>query len=119
MAKKAKYRLEEQEKEEAFRFPDFDERRFLAHEYEQSVATVIAVLLAVVLAAVSWGLERSALPIVLPWVLGFVGVIGGPFVIRSVRPLASEYTKGDWGWLILTVLLGWLGFWFLLVELLP
>ena len=121
MAKKAKQRLAEEERYETFRFPDFDERKFLAHEYEQSVATVLAVLLAAVLGAVSWAIDRmigsASSFLEVPWILGFAGVVAGPYIIRMLRPLSAEYTKGDWAWLILTTFMGWLGIWFLLADL--
>ena len=121
MAKKAKQRLAEEEKYETFRFPEFDERKFLAHEYEQSIATALAVLLALLLGAVSWEIDRVVGPnsglLEVPWIVGFLGVVSGPYVIRTLRPLAGEYTKGDWAWLILTTFMGWLGIWFLLADL--
>jgi hypothetical protein len=121
MAKKAKHKLAEDEKFEAFQFPDFDERKFLDHEYEQSIATAIAVLLAIALAAICWELDRLMGStqgfLEVPWIVGLAGVVAGPFLIRSLRPLADDYTKGDWAWLILTTFMGWLGVWFLLADL--
>ncbi|MCI4357910.1 MAG: hypothetical protein L3J95_01970 [Thermoplasmata archaeon] len=119
MAKKARRKLEEEEAHEAFRFPDFDERAFLAHEYEQTIATVLAVLFAVGLAAMGWALDHTGLTAAVPWILGFAGVFATPFVIRTVRPRSEEYTKGDWAWIILTTFFGWLGIWFLLLNLFP
>ncbi len=118
MAKKAKRKLEEEE-EPAFRFPDFDERKFLAHEYEQSIATALAIALALLFAVVSWGLDRAGAPSALAPALGFLGVLAAPFVVRAARPRSGEYTKGDWAWLFLTTFFGWLGLWFLLLNLVP
>ncbi|HEV2231369.1 MAG TPA: hypothetical protein VGV64_02710 [Thermoplasmata archaeon] len=119
MAKKGKKRLEEQEELRAFRFPDFDERKFVAHEYEQSIATAIAVGFALALALASWEIDRTGLPGILPPVLGLLGIVALPGVLRRLRPLSTDYTRGDWFWLILTGLLGWLGLWFLLLNLVP
>ena len=121
MAKKAKRRLADEEKYDAFQFPEFDERKFLAHEYEQSIATAIVIVLAVLLAAISWAIDRTIGPnstlLSVPWVVGVAGVVAAPYVIRMLRPLSGDYTKGDWFWLILTTFMGWLGFWFLLTDL--
>jgi hypothetical protein len=121
MAKKAKRKLAEDEKFETFQFPEFDERKFLEHEYEQSIATVLAVAIAIGLAVVGWAVDRAiganSPYLEVPWVIGVAGVVACPYVIRAVRPLAGEYTKGDWGWLILTTFMGWLGIWFLLADL--
>jgi hypothetical protein len=119
LAKKARHKLEEAEEEAAFRFPDFDERKFLAHEYEQSMATVLAIAFAVGLAALSWAIVRSGITAAVPWVLGFAGVIGTPFAVQSLRARSAEYTKGDWAWIILTTFFGWLGLWFLFLNLFP
>jgi hypothetical protein len=121
MAKKAKRKLAEDEKFDEFRFPEFDERKFLSYEYEQSIATAIAVGLAILLAGISWEIDRvigaNSPYLEVPWVIGVAGVVAAPFLIRTVRPLASEYKTGDWAWLILTTFMGWLGIWFLLADL--
>ncbi|HEV2519681.1 MAG TPA: hypothetical protein VGX00_03560 [Thermoplasmata archaeon] len=118
MAKKARRRIEAEAEAEAFHFPDFDERKFLSHEYEQSIATTLAVFLAVGLAVLSWALDHTSLATAVPWILGFAGVFAAPFVIRTLRPRSDEYTRGDWAWIILTTFFGWLGIWFLLLNLL-
>jgi hypothetical protein len=118
MAKKARRKLDGEEDEpEVFRFPDFDERKFLAHEYEQSVATAMAVGLAVALAAMGYALDQTGLTPAVPWILGVAGVFAAPFVIRTVRTKSDEYTKGDWAWIVLTTFFGWLGLWFLFLNL--
>jgi hypothetical protein len=119
VAKKARRKSEADEEEEAFRFPDFDERKFLAHEYEQSIATGLAVGLSVAIASMAWELDRTPLTTAVPWILGFAGVFASPFIIRTVRPRADEYTKGDWAWIVLTTFFGWLGIWFLFLNLFP
>ncbi len=119
MAKKARYKVEEKEEAEAFHFPDFDERKFLAHEYEQSIATVVSLSFGVGLAALSWAIDRAGLPGALPWGLGLLGVVLAPFGVQRLRVRSSEYTKGDWAWLILTVFFSWLGLWFLFLNLWP
>lgn len=119
MAKKARRKIEEQEEAEAFHFPDFDERKFLSHEFEQSIATAVSLAFGVGLAAFSWGIDRAGLPGALPWGLGFLGVVLAPFGVRRLRIRSGEYTKGDWAWLVLTVFFSWLGLWFLFLNLWP
>ena len=119
MAKKARRRLEEAEEEEAFRFPDFDERKILAHEYEQSFATAFAVVFAVLLGLMGWALDRTSIATAVPWLIGFFGVVATPFVRRMLRPRSGEYSKGDWAWIVLTTCFGWLGLWFLFLNLFP
>ena len=117
MAKKAKRKLEEDEAFASFQFPEFDEKKFIAHEFEQSWAIAIAFLLSVVLGAISYLLDRTSLPLVVPVVVGIALVATSPFLLQRLRPLADEYTKGDWAGLILTEFFGWLGIWFLLLNL--
>jgi hypothetical protein len=119
VAKKARRKIEEAEERDAFQFPDFDERKFLAHEYEQSIATAAVVGWAILLAAVAWETDHLRLPTVVGWVAGLIGVVAVPFYIGGIRPLSTEYTKGDWGWLILTAFMGWIGLWFLFLNLFP
>ena len=117
MAKKAKKRLEEDEVYASFKFPDFDERKFIHHEFEQSWAIAIAFGFAVVLAAVCYSLDRMGLPLVVPALLGVLLLISSPFIVQRLRPLAHEYTKGDWAGILMTVFFGWLGFWFLFLDI--
>ena len=119
MAKKVKKKLEEDEEARSFTFPEFDVPGFLKHEFEQSAATLIAVLLSVVLALVCFGLDRTILPVVVPLGVGIALIVASPFVIMRLRPDTSGYTKGDWAGLIVTELFGWLGVWFLLLNLIP
>ena len=117
MAKKAKRKLEEDEVYASFRFPTFDERKFIDHELEQSWAIAIAFVLAVGLASLSYLLDRAGLPLVVPAVLGVILIVSSPFLVLRLRPLAHEYTKGDWAGILLTVFFGWLGLWFLFLDL--
>ena len=43
---------------------------------------------------------------------------GSPILIQRLRPKASEYTRGEWAGLILLEFFGWVGFWFLLSDVL-
>ncbi|MCI4317914.1 MAG: hypothetical protein L3J96_05190 [Thermoplasmata archaeon] len=119
MAKKAKRKLEEDEANASFEFPEFDERKFIVHEFEQSWAIAIAFALSGLLGALSYLIDRVNLPLIFPVVVGVGLVALSPFLILRIRPLASEYTKGDWAGLILTEFFGWLGIWFLLLNVLP
>ena len=117
MAKKAKRKAEE-EAEAAFEFPEFDERGFLAHEFEQFYATVLAFALGFVVGAVAYLVGTASPSFFLPLGVGVVGTAAGAFAIRRIRPGSSEYTRGDWATLILLIFFGFLGFWLLLADLL-
>jgi hypothetical protein len=117
MAKKARQKAKE-DAEEAFEFPEFELKKFLTHEYEQTFATAIVVMLAVALAVLAFLLDRTGLPVVLPVILGIAVVAFSPFVVQRLRPAARDYTKGDWAGLMLTETFGWLGLWFLLLNVL-
>ncbi|MCI4322071.1 MAG: hypothetical protein L3K18_08505 [Thermoplasmata archaeon] len=118
MAKKARRKLDEDTPETRFQFPDFEVEKFLRHEFEQTFATMLAIGLAVALAVVSWALDRAGLPYVVPAAIGVAVIAFSPFLIQRLRPAAEEYTKGDWVGLILTEAFGWLGIWFLLLDVL-
>ncbi|HKV89877.1 MAG TPA: hypothetical protein VJQ43_01625 [Thermoplasmata archaeon] len=118
MAKKARRRLDEEQEANAFEFPEFDVTKFLRHEYEQTAATGIAIGLAVALGFLSWALDRAGLPYVVAAVVGLAVVAFSPYLFQRVRPASEEYTKGDWVGLILTELFGWLGLWFLFLQVL-
>jgi hypothetical protein len=123
MAKKARRRLEETEAVVSFEFPTFDERGFVRHELEQTVATGFAFALAVLLAVLSFALDRVIAPtgqailqVALPVLLSISVVIASPILWARLRPAASEYRRGDWASLILLEMFGWLGLWFLLTD---
>jgi|GEM_PF-400114 len=124
MAKKKKI---EEEDEVGFEFPEFDEAAFVQHESEQTYATLLALLFAIVLAIVSFAIDWVARgapvggtdPLVfVPPVLGVAVLIASPFVIGRLRPASSEYTKGDWASLLLIEIFGWIGIWFVLTDVL-
>lgn len=115
MAKKARRKLEEDEEYKGFRFPEFDEKKFLAHEFEQSIAGAIAIVLAIGLGFACWALDRVA-PVFVAPLVGVAGLAVSPLLIQRLRPLSAEYTRGEWAGLIAMELFGWLGIWFLLVD---
>jgi hypothetical protein len=119
VAKKAKRKLEEDEEYNSFQFPEFDDRKFLAHEFEQTYATVIAFAIAGVMAVAAYLVDRTALPSVLAVAVAIGILLAAPFVIQRLRPLSTEYTKGDWAGLIVMMVFGWLGLWFVLLNVLP
>jgi hypothetical protein len=119
MAKKARRRLEEDEEFHSFQFPRFDDEQFLAHEFEQTYATAIAFALAGGMAVVSYLIDRANLPAVLALAAAIAILVASPFLIQRLRPLSSEYTKGDWAGLIVMMIFGWLGLWFVLLNVLP
>lgn len=124
MAKKARKRLEEEAEASAFEFPEFDTEGFLRHEFEQSIATGLALILAVALGVVSFLLTHllaGPAPLfegVVPAVVGIAVVAGSPALIGRLRSASDEYTKGDWVSLLLIEIFGWIGIWFLLTDVL-
>ena len=119
MAKKVRKKLEEEKELQSFEFPIFDEGRFIVHELEQSLATVLALVLMISIAVLSWLINYVGLPWYLPPVLG-IGVIAfSPVLIQRLRPPSHDYTRGEWATLIMLQFFGWLGLWFLLLDVLP
>jgi predicted tellurium resistance membrane protein TerC len=121
----AKKKKLESEDEVGFEFPEFDEGAFIAHETEQTVATVIALGVAILLAVVSFAIDSVAGghavggtdPLVfVPPLVGVAVIIASPFVIGRLRPASTDYTKGDWASLLLIEIFGWLGIWFVLTD---
>ena len=119
MAKKAVRKLEEEEEARSFDFPTFDEAKFVAHEFEQSYATGIAIGLAAVFGVLSYLIERATAPGIVAAVVGIALIAFSPFLYPRLRPLAGEYTRGEWAGLLVTELFGWMGIWFLLLNVLP
>ncbi|MCI4330422.1 MAG: hypothetical protein L3K19_01055 [Thermoplasmata archaeon] len=119
MAKKAKRRLEEDEEYKSFQFPEFDDQKFLDHEFEQTYATAIAFGLVGLMAVASYLVDRAQVPAILAVFAALAILVAAPFLIQRVRPLSSDYTKGDWAGLIVIMLFGWLGLWFVLLNVLP
>jgi hypothetical protein len=115
VAKKVRPKTEEEAA--GFEFPVFDEHKFVHHEFEQTMATLIAFGLSMVLAVASYLLGRLNLTFVLPLIAGLAGIVFSPSIVQRLRPLASEYTRGEWAGLILLELFGWLGVWFLLTDI--
>jgi hypothetical protein len=118
MAKKGKRKLDEAGEIKPFEFPEFDERKFLRHEFEQTIATAMAITIAVGLGFLSWAMDRAGLPLVVPVVASIAVVVFSPYLFQRLRELSADYTKGDWAGLILTETFGWLGIWFLLIDVL-
>lgn len=125
MAKKARKKLEEDAEISSFQFPEFDERTFIAHEFEQTIATGFAVALAVGLAGLSFALDRGlsaysqpTLQWLVPLAVSIVVIAISPLIILRLREGSPEYTRGDWASVILLEIFGWLGFWFLFSDVL-
>jgi hypothetical protein len=116
MAKKARRKLEEAA-EPPFEFPVFDAQAFLRHEFEMTTATTIALFVAVLLGLLSWALGVVGLPWFVPVLLSIAIIAAVPVVLTRLREEAKSYTKGDWVGLFLMEIFGWLGFWFLFVNL--
>jgi hypothetical protein len=125
VAKKARKKLEEDAEVGSFQFPEFDERSFIAHEFEQTIATGFAVAIAVGLAALSFGIDRGlsaysqpTLQWLVPLAVSIAVIAFSPLIVQRLRPNAPEYTRGDWASVILLEVFGWLGFWFLFTDVL-
>ena len=119
MAKKVRRNPEEEDPEKSFQFPPFDQQAFLNREFEQGRAMWIAVGFAGLLGGLSYLINRLGLLLVLPIVLGITVVALSPFLIQRLRAKARKYTRGEWAGLILLELFGWLGIWFLLLNVFP
>ncbi|HXW67532.1 MAG TPA: hypothetical protein VEL82_06640 [Thermoplasmata archaeon] len=118
MAKKARRKLEEEE-EEAFEFPVFDEAAFARKEFELGTGLILAGLLTVILGVLGWILTASGLPWFAPLVVGLAVIAASPFLIGRLRTLSSQFTKGDWAGLIVLEFFGFLALWFLLLNIAP
>jgi len=118
MAKKVRRKLEEEEAA-AFEFPVFDEVGFVTKEYELMGGVTVASVIAVALGLVGWAMSVVGLPWYPPFLVGLVGIIGSPYLIRRVRARSLLYTKGDWAGLLVLEFFGWLALWFVLVNVSP
>jgi hypothetical protein len=116
MAKKARRKVEEAA-EPPFEFPVFDSKAFLAHEFEMTTATTVALIVAVLLGLLSLTLGLVGLPWFVPVVLALAVIAAVPVVLPRIHEAAATYTKGDWATIFLMEIFGWLGFWFLFVNL--
>jgi len=115
MAKKARKKGEE---EEAFEFPEFDERAFLRHEFGQFYATMLAFAFGVIDGAAAWAVGDASQSVLVAFGAGVALVVGAAYAIRRIRADATDYTRGDWASLIALMFFSFLGIWFLLADLL-
>lgn len=95
--------------------------KFIAHEVEQTFATGFALIVAVLLGAVSFAIDKaiggtSFGPFV-PIPVGIAVIVLSPWLLQRLRTGKPEYTRGDWATVILMELFGWLGIWFVLTNL--
>lgn len=116
MAKKARRKVEEAA-DPPFEFPVFDSATFLAHEFEMTIATTIALIVAILLGLESWALGVVGLPWYAPVVLSIAIIAVTPLLLSRLRDETKLYTKGDWAAMFLMEIFGWLGFWFLFANL--
>lgn len=117
MAKKAVRRLEEDDEYRNFEFPEFDEGKFLRHEFEQTYATLLAFVFAIAIGFASFAVTRTALGALAGFAIGLVLIVATPYLVQRLRPSSSEYTRGEWAALLLLEIFGWLGVWFLATDL--
>lgn len=118
MAKKARRKLEDEE-EDAFEFPVFDEAGFIKKEFELTYALALAGVITVLLGVLGWVMTVVGIPWPGALAIGALLVALSPFLIRRLRPQSSTYTKGDWAGLLACEFFGWLAIWFVLLNLSP
>jgi hypothetical protein len=118
VAKKVRKKTDELEEYRSFQFPSFDESRFLTHEFDQMAGTLAAISIAVGLGIASFFITHIGIPYV-PVVLALVVVIFSPSLIRRIHRPVTPFTKGEWAGFFLMEIFGWLGIWFLLLNLYP
>jgi hypothetical protein len=118
MAKKARRKLEDEE-EEAFEFPVFDEKGFATKEFELGSGLLLVGLITVVIGLVSWVISTLGVTVWVPLGLGILVIALSPFLIQRLRTLSTLYTKGDWAGLLAMEFFGWFAIWFLLLNLAP
>jgi hypothetical protein len=123
MAKKVKKKLEEDDEYKAFHFPEFDVRGFIHHELEQTSANVVAFFLAIGMSVVSWYLTFYGMGIglgsafsAIAIIVGILGAVSLPFLIRWLREKSTEYRTGDWAAIIALYIFLWLGLWSLFLN---
>jgi predicted metal-binding membrane protein len=115
MAKKAKRKLEEEE-EEAFEFPVFDDAAFVKKEFALATGLGIASGFAVGVGLIAFGLTLAGLQWWAPFALGILLTAATPFLLRRIQSQSSQFTKGDWVGLIFLVFFGYLAIWLVLVD---
>jgi len=118
MAKKVRRKLEEEE-EDAFEFPVFDEVAFATKEFELTWALLLASVVCILIGVLSWALSVKGLYWYEVFPLGLVLIAVSPYLIGRLRAKSSLYTKSDWTGLIALEFFGWLALWFVLMNLSP
>ena len=118
MAKKVRKKPDELDEYRTFQFPSFDEQRFLTHEFDQMAGTLAAISIAVGLGIASFFITHLGIDYV-PIALAVVVTFLSPYLIRRIHRPVTPFTKGEWAGFFLMELFGWLGIWFLLLNLWP
>ncbi|MGA7922898.1 MAG: hypothetical protein WCA77_02860 [Thermoplasmata archaeon] len=119
MAKKVRKKPDEEAEFRNFQFPEFDEAKFYRHEFDQTYATVAAIAVALLLGVVSYLVDTVGFLLFVPPILGIAGVAFSPWLIQRVHVPQTPFTKGEWAGLFLLEIFGWLGVWFLLLNVFP
>lgn len=118
MAKKVRKKPDELEEYRSFHFPEFNEGQFLTHEFDQMSGTLASIAIAAGLGVASFFISHIGIPYV-PIVLAIVVVFFSPMLIRRIHRPTTPFTKGEWAGFFLMEIFGWLGIWFLLLNLYP
>jgi hypothetical protein len=116
MAKKARKKLEEEE-EQAFEFPVFDEQGFATKEFELGSGLLLVGIITIAIGLVSWAISTLGVTVWVPLGIGVLVIVLSPFLIQRLRTRSSLYTKGDWAGLLALEFFGWFALWFLLLNL--
>ncbi|HTW39385.1 MAG TPA: hypothetical protein VMF04_00790 [Thermoplasmata archaeon] len=116
MAKKARRKLEEEE-EQSFEFPVFDEKSFATKEFELGSGLILVGIITIGIGLLSWAISTIGVTVWVPLAIGIFVIILSPFLIRRFRRMSTLYTKGDWAGLIALEFFGWFALWFLLLNL--
>ena len=116
MAKKVRRKPDEEAEEKAFDFPVFDKTAFASKEFQLTWAVVLGAVVAVVLGAFGSFCTGSHLPWYVPFPVGFLLVLLSPWLFGWVLPSSTTFTKGDWAGVVALEFFGFLGVWFVLVN---
>jgi len=118
VAKKVRRKLEEEE-EDAFEFPTFDEAAFASKEFELTYGQLASCGIMIAMGVLSWALSVSGLFWYIVFPIGLVVLAVSPYIIGRMRSRSVLYTRGDWAGLLAFEFFGWLALWFVLQSLSP
>lgn len=113
MSKKKK---EDAEEEYKFKFPDFDEKEFIAKEVKESKAMIIVILYAMIFSVFSLLLYMLPFHWALSFAIGTLGMFGIKFVLNKFKFETKDFEKKHWLGLGGTYFITWLSVFVLLLN---